>query len=242
VDESSERRVELVVLATGVRAVLKTGMPHMESMHELHGLRFWNGDPTVRLLQADETQNAMLIEACEPGTPLGDRPEPEQDVVIAQLLRRAWRRPADPHPFRPLATMLRYWADEKRTTEETWSDRGLVQEGLRLFDALSHPTSDDVLLHTDLHAGNVLSSQREPWLAIDPKPFIGDPAYDATQHLLNCVHRLRADPHGMIHRMSDLLEVDRDRLRLWTLARLAAAPSGAWDAESANIATRLARA
>jgi streptomycin 6-kinase len=47
-----------------------------------------------------------------------------------------------------------------------------------------------------LVAGNVLRAAREPWLVIDPKPFIGDPAYDATQHLLNCVERLRADPLG----------------------------------------------
>ena len=39
---------------------------------------------------------------------------------------------------------------------------------------------------TDLHAGNVVRAEREPWLVIDPKPFVGDPAYDATQHLLNC--------------------------------------------------------
>jgi streptomycin 6-kinase len=34
-----------------------------------------------------------------------------------------------------------------------------------------------VVISTDLHAGNVLGAEREPWLAIDPKPFVGDPAY-----------------------------------------------------------------
>jgi streptomycin 6-kinase len=43
-----------------------------------------------------------------------------------------------------------------------------------------------VLLCTDLHAENVLAAEREPWLAIDPKPCIGDPAFDAIQHMLNC--------------------------------------------------------
>jgi streptomycin 6-kinase len=63
-----------------------------------------------------------------------------------------------------------------------------------------------MLLATDLHAGNVLRAEREPWLVIDPKPFVGDPAYDATQHLFNCGARLRADPEGTISRFADCLE------------------------------------
>src|SRR6266542_5726898 len=79
------------VRADGTRFVLKLGMPHMEAAGELEGLRFWDGDPTVRLLESDAGLNAMLLEACEPGTPLRDLPEPEQDVVVAGLLRRASR-------------------------------------------------------------------------------------------------------------------------------------------------------
>lgn len=86
-----------------------------------------------------------------------------------------------------------------------------------------------VTLATDLHAGNVLRAAREPWLVIDPKPFVGDPAYDATQHLLNCVDRLQADPFGTINRFADLLDVDRDRVRLWLFARLGAEPRDDWN-------------
>ena len=72
----------------GTRAVLKLGMPHMEAAHEIQGLRFWDGDGIVRLFEADEDLNAMLLERCEPGTPLRALPETEQDVVIARLLHR----------------------------------------------------------------------------------------------------------------------------------------------------------
>jgi len=89
----------------GTRAVLKLGMPHMEALHELQGLAFWDGNPTARLLDADVGLNAMLLERCEPGTSLRARPEPEQDRVIGGLLRRLWRKPVPPHPFRPLASM-----------------------------------------------------------------------------------------------------------------------------------------
>src|ERR1022692_2405026 len=82
-----------VTLADGTAAVLKLGMPHLEGEHEIQGLRFWNGDPTVQLLKADDELGAMLLERCEPGTKLRALPEPEQDLVIAGLLRRLWRSP-----------------------------------------------------------------------------------------------------------------------------------------------------
>jgi streptomycin 6-kinase len=83
------------------------------------------------------------------------------------------------------------------------------------------PRSADrsVLLCTDLHAGNVLSSRREPWLVIDPKPFIGDPAFEPVQHMLNCEERLASDPEGLLRRMADLLDLDAERVRLWLFAR-----------------------
>ena len=226
--------------AGGFRAAIKLGMPHMEAAHELEGLRFWNGDPTVRVIESDAALNAMLLERCEPGTTLRELPEPDQDVVIAGLLRRLWRKSPPQHCFRPLAEMLAYWAKETMLSAPPAPDVGLLRAGLRLFDELSRPAPDDVLLATDLHAGNVLRAQREPWLVIDPKPFVGDRAYDATQHLMNCVARLRADPLGTIRRFADLLEVDHERLRLWLFARSAAEPRDGSSAQWLALAKLLA--
>lgn len=229
-----------VVRADGTHAVLKLGMPHVEGAHEIQALRFWDGAPTVRLLEADVDLNAMLLERCQPGTALRELPEEEQDVIVAGLLRRLWRRPAAPHPFRPLSAMTAYWADETIADAHKWPDAGLVQEGLRLFDELSRPSVDDVLLATDLHAGNVLRARREPWLVIDPKPFIGDRAYDATQHLSNCKGRMLAAPLATIQRLADLLGVDDERVRLWMFARSAAEPRDTWNDDSITLARLLA--
>ena len=226
--------------ADGTTAVFKLGMPHLEGLDEIAGLRFWAGDPTVKLLEADEELNAMLLERCEPGTFLRALPESEQDVVIAGLLRRLWRAPTQPHCFRPLSSMIAHWSAETWAESARWADSGLVNEGLRLFEELSREADTDVLLATDLHAGNVLRSQREEWLVIDPKPFIGDRAYDATQHLFNCEVRLRADPTATIRRFSDLLGVDDERVRLWTFARAAAESRDVWDEESSSLARTLA--
>jgi streptomycin 6-kinase len=217
-----------VTRADGSTAVLKIPTPHMEGEHEVQGLQFWNGDPTVRLLAHDPESGAMLLERCLPGTPLRSIPEPEQNVIIARLLRRLWREPIGPHPFRPLSEMLAHWSAETLRDRLRWPDAGLVNEGLRLFNELPRTAPRSILLATDLHAGNVLRAEREPWLVIDPKPFVGDPAYDATQHLLNCKQRMRADPIGTIDRFADLLEVSRERVRLWMFARLAAEPRTDW--------------
>jgi streptomycin 6-kinase len=237
-DDVSCSWVAPAVRADGTPAVLKVGLAHFEGAHEIAGLRFWNGDPTVYLLDADETRNAMLLERC-PGRALRFHPEPEQDVVIATLLRRLWREPPDGHPFRPLTKMIDLWIAEAHAARDAWIDAGLVREGLAVFGDLCRGATGGVVLATDLHAANVLQADRGPWLVIDPKPFVGDPAYDATQHLLNCTGRLRKDPLGTIQRFADLLAVDAERVRAWLFARAAAGPSSCTE-ESTRLARRLA--
>jgi streptomycin 6-kinase len=229
-----------VTLGSGMPAVLKIGMPHFEGESELHGMLFWDGDPTVRVIDADEGANALLLERCIPGTPLNAVPEEQQDLVIAGLLRRLWRSPSEGHPFRRLSAMLEFWSTETLGARENWPDAGLVHEGLRLFQDLPRTAAIEVLLATDLHAGNVLRAAREPWLVIDPKPFVGDPAFDATQHLFNCPERMRANPRETIHRFADMLGLDRERVRLWTFARAAAEPRDRWNFDDVALARTLA--
>lgn len=235
-EEATCSYVATVRAKDGMPAVLKIPMPHMEGEHEIQGLRFWNGDPTVRLLAVDDTLGAMLLECCKPGTTLRALAERDQDLVISDLLRRLWRSPSTPHPFRSLSHLTQYWTEETLTQSEHWFDAGVVREGLHLFKELPRSANRQVLLATDLHAGNVLRAEREPWLVIDPKPFVGDPAYDATQHLFNCPGRLRSDPEKTIRRLSNLLGVEYERVRLWTFARAAAEPRNDWNSVDVALA------
>jgi streptomycin 6-kinase len=68
----------------------------MEGAQEIQGLRFWNGDPTVHLLEADSDHDAMLLERCQPGTMLRSEPDPQWDVVIASVSKRLRRLPVPP--------------------------------------------------------------------------------------------------------------------------------------------------
>jgi len=199
-----------------------------EERDEAAGLRCWDGNGVVRLHAAcnSRSEYVLLLERCLPGTPLGQvLPEPEQDTVVAGLLGRLWAQPHSGHPFRPLAQMCSAWADEFEAGYASLSgmaerlDPGLARAGITLFRELPASAGSQVLLCTDLHGENILASQREPWLVIDPKPYIGDPAYDVLQHMLNCEERLAADPAALADRMAGLTGLDTGRVRLWLFAR-----------------------
>jgi streptomycin 6-kinase len=228
--------------AAGRDLVLKAGWTSEESRDEAAGLRLWAGRGTVMVHadQVDGDTSALLLEHARPGAELGrSLPEEEQDAVVAGLLRRLWVQPPAGHEFRPLAQMCEQWAQEHEEDPRRTLDPGVTRAGLELWRSLPGTAPHEVLLLTDLHAGNVLSAGREPWLVIDPKPYLGDPAYDPVQHLLNCPGRLQADPAGLADRMAGLCEVDAERFRLWLFARCVV--ESPWWAELAPVASTLAR-
>jgi streptomycin 6-kinase len=213
----------------GAGLVLKVGFRSLggEERDEAAGLRLWDGNVAVRLHAACESESAyaLLIERCLPGTPLVQAlPEPEQDLVVTRLLRQLWAQPSTAYPFRPLAQMCAAWAEEfeQEYAAAPAADRvdpGLARAGIALFRALPQTAGPRVLLCTDLHGDNILAAQRAPWLVIDPKPYVGDPAYDVLQHMLNCEDRLATDPTGLASRMAGLAGIDAGRVRQWLFAR-----------------------
>jgi streptomycin 6-kinase len=209
----------------GRNLVLKVAWRHDEAEHEADGLRAWAGDGAVLLYDSavTESSSVLLLERCRPGTALGDAlPEPDRDRVVAGLLRRLWQAPTDGYGFRPLQIMCDAWAaefEQRLAHAPGRLDPGLSRAGMELFRTLPATADRQALLCTDLHAGNVLAARREPWLVIDPKPYVGDPTYDVLQYLLACDQRLFADPVGLARRMADHVELDPERLVQWLFAR-----------------------
>ncbi|MEV6490989.1 aminoglycoside phosphotransferase family protein [Actinoplanes sp. NPDC051633] len=208
------------VAPAGDGRVLKVGWLHDEALHEADGLRAWDGRGTVRLLADDRFGEtcALLLEACEPGTTLRTAlPPAEQDEIVAGILPRLWIEPALGHPFRTLGQMCEMWARDFDPMGTP--DAGLARTGLETWLELPATADRSVLLCTDLHPDNVLAAQREPWLVVDPKPYLGDPAYEPTQHMFNFRDRLFADPGAFADRMAGLLDLDAQRVRQWLFAR-----------------------
>jgi streptomycin 6-kinase len=200
-------------LPDGTRAVLKIGMPHLEAEQEIEGLRFWDGRATVKVLESEQSLNAMLLEHCEPGTLLRSIPETEQDPIPTTILKRLWLKPP-PQQFRPLSAMITYWNECTRKAQAEWSDPALINQGSQVLTAMASEPTDNVLLTTDLHSGNILRAQREPWLTIDPKPFVGDPTYDLTRLSLTAKRDCSQIPAASSGRVASLADLNERRVLL----------------------------
>lgn len=169
----------------GRPAVLKVSWPHREAVGEPEALRLWAGEGAVRLYRADRERYALLLERCEPGLSLaasGQLGVEERLTVGAALLRRLWDVPVPArNGLERLADVTAEWADlvERRLAEfRPDFDVRLVALGTRLLRELPATAAREVVVHGDFNPQNVLSATREPWLAIDAKPMIGDPGYD----------------------------------------------------------------
>ncbi len=160
----------------GEDLVVKVLWRRPEAEHEADGLAAWDGHGAVRLdaaCEVDAETLALLLERCRPGATLRALPEPDQDLVVAGLLRRLWIDPPADHGFAALGAMCDLWADEfeeKTAKDSPRLDPGLAREAITLFRELPATAEREVLLCTDLHAGNVLAAEREPGWSSTPSP------------------------------------------------------------------------
>jgi streptomycin 6-kinase len=217
------------VAPAGTDAVLKVVVPHREADHEAAALRAWAGTGAVRLLDEDPGEHALLLERCRPGTALrlAGRPDDEVLDTAVTTAARLWRPVAAAEPYERLADVMAEWAElvEDRAQHHVVPlAPELVVEGAALLRRLPVTADREVLLHGDLHPANLLAAEREPWLAIDPKPVRGDPAFDLPPLVLQTGDLLgAADPAAeldrRLRRVSAASGVDVDRIRAWGLAR-----------------------
>lgn len=230
--------------ADGTRAALKMQLADEETAGEPLGLRIWAGAGAVRLLEHDAATGTMLLEwlgpppgAGRPGSAAGEgerrhlsdvADETQAVEVLADLLARLTAVAAPAEGLRRLGDIaagmlerlpgaLAALADEE--------DRRLLRDcAAAVREVMGEP--GDRLLHWDLHYDNVLAAEREPWLAIDPKPLAGDPGFDLMPALDN---RFDADAtNRRFDLLTERLGLDRERARAWTLGRVL--QNGLWDA------------
>jgi streptomycin 6-kinase len=201
-------------LPDGTRTVLKLQHSHREDEQEADALERWDGDGAVRLLRRDDERHALLLERCEPGTPLSGGADDPLGVLIG-LLPRLWK---DAAGFRPLADEVAYWLEEgdlARMPADPLRDAAIAY--LRELT----PSQDElVLVHQDLHGDNVLAAQREPWLVIDPKPLAAEREFAVAPIIRS--FELGHSKRDVLYRLDRLcadLALDSERARGWTVAQ-----------------------
>ncbi len=214
----------LVVPAGDV--VLKLNAPgHFEADHEAEALGRWAGRGAVLVVARDDERRALLIERCRPGTRLWDAGV-DQRAVAAELLPRLWIEPAEPHPFRLLADEGERWAEAVPRRYELGGrpfEPRLLSLAVDVFRSADRSAA--FLVNQDLHGGNVLRAEREPWLVIDPKPLVGERELDGVGLLRNAVD----GGAQAMRRWLDVLAglgLDEERLRGWGVAH---ALAWGWD-------------
>jgi streptomycin 6-kinase len=208
-------------LPDGGQAVLKLIHPGRESEHEADALALWDGNGVVQLLGRDDGRSAMLIERCEPGTPLAAAGQDVALGVLIALLPRLWVEASE--PFHTLEDEASWWIGY---LPEQWErsgrtiERRLVDAAVDALSSLSRSQGEQVLLHQDLHGENVLAAEREPWLVIDPKPLTGEREFAVAPIVRSFeLGQSKRDALYRLDRVTSELGLDRDRARAWTIGQ-----------------------
>jgi streptomycin 6-kinase len=242
----------LVLPVTGAgagRLVLKLAPSAAWIADESRALAHWDGHGSVRLIRVDLERGALLCERAIPGQSLLDTPDIDDDgaaEIVAGVIAQLAAAPA------PAATAI-------LPTLESWTEnlRAHVQSPLadlartadrahRMAGELLASSSSRIVLHGDLHPGNVLRASRQPWLAIDPKGLVGPAAAEAAAYLRNPRRWLldQPDATAIIGRRMDLFaeRLDCDVREIAGWAYVLAVLSAAWAVEDHELAAVIDRA
>lgn len=202
-------------------AVLKVSFPHPGNVHEPDALEAWGGRGAVGLHERDDQRFAMLLERVRPSALV----EVEDGDEVATVAGRISRRLAVPAPpgLPRLRERAELWEEELRKDAGELTHRlpaHVVDAAVATARELGR-VQPDTLIHGDLHARNILRAHREPWLAVDPKGYAGDPAYDGGTLLKSrALALLEADDlrkavHRTLDAFTEAAELDRERARRW---------------------------
>ncbi|GAA2135996.1 aminoglycoside phosphotransferase family protein [Actinomadura napierensis] len=218
----------------GEAAVLKVSFPHPGNVHEPDAFVAWGGRGAVMLFERDDERFAMLLErAWTTSLAQAQAGNVDEMVRVAGCVSRRLAVPAPPGLPR-----LRDQADAWE--EQLWRDARELAHGLpcRVLDAAAATVREvgrvqpDTLVHGDLHPRNILRADREQWLAVDPKGYAGDPAYDGGALLKSLVLvLLEADDlvkalHHAMDVFAEAAELERERVQRW--AQLHAVQAAFW--------------
>jgi streptomycin 6-kinase len=221
--------VALVRLPDGTPAALKVAPPFTAPDLERAALAHWNGWGTVRLLDAAEagagaTGAGLLLERLHTEVSLRSLPEAKALLEAAGTVRRLWVAPPEGHGFESVASRTARQAGAMRAVRDT-ETAALVSAALDARDELLADAPEELLLHGNFRQGKVLAGDRAPWLAVGPEPLVGERAYDLARLVRDRVEDLVAAASGptsgrrRVNKLADSLDVDRERLRGWTLFR-----------------------
>ncbi|MFE2281954.1 aminoglycoside phosphotransferase family protein [Streptomyces sp. NPDC059454] len=220
--------VVLVRTAGGTPAVLKLAPRRARPESERAALAHWGGLGAVQLLEPvpGATEGVLLLERLHPDVSVRSLPEAKALLEAAGTLRRLWVDPPEGHGFETVAERTERQARAMRASAAADPEVApLVEAALTAREELLAAPPEHRLLHGTFRQSKVLSGERMPWLAVGPDPVVGEHAFDLARLVRDRVEDLIAQASGAtttrrrVKRLAESLEVDRERLRGWTLFR-----------------------
>jgi streptomycin 6-kinase len=207
-------------------AVLKISFPHPGSVWEPDAFEAWKGRGAVRLYERADECFAMLLERAG-SRKLAELRDKDEVVRIAGQINRRLAVPAPPGLPR-LRDRVARWEQSLLRDAADFAyalPRRVVEEAIATVRELGGD-QPDLVIHGDLHAGNILGADREPWLAVDPEGLVGDPAYDGGTFLKRHVFALLEEEDldravlRSLHMFAEAAELDAEHVRRWAQFQL----------------------
>ncbi|MFB3160963.1 aminoglycoside phosphotransferase family protein [Neobacillus sp. 179-J 1A1 HS] len=215
VDNLSYNYVEKGTDTKGTPLILKLGVPNFDTRNEMVTLQNYDGDGCAKLLKFDLEDGVMLLERLVPGRMLSA--ESDEKIVLENYIK-VWKALRRPLPTEGTTPSLIHWFEglaRYRSAGEGPISLEHVQLAEEFFQQVMETSEGPELLHGDLHHENILYSERNGWMAIDPKGVAGDPYFDVVSFLVNQLVT-KADPKSIlklrVDTISDQLGLDRQRL------------------------------
>ncbi|MFD2443613.1 aminoglycoside phosphotransferase family protein [Bacillus sp. CGMCC 1.16607] len=174
----------------GTEIVLKLSIPSDDYYHELEALKYFNQHQRnfVQLLDFDKERGIILLERLQPGEMLASLAEDEEATrIAAKVMKKLWTPVPEGSNFPTTRDREDHLLDMIKTNPYGIGpvSMSLLEEASEIFKRANDTSKGNYLLHGDLHHYNILSSEKNSWMVIDPKGLIGEREYDLIQFLMN---------------------------------------------------------
>lgn len=218
----------LPVRLAGKPAMLKISVASEEKNGGLL-MEWWDGDGAARVLARED--DAILLERAISNTTLTEMVLHGKDDGASQIMCKVAAHLHAPRQ-RPLPELvpLTHWFQALEPAASRYG--GIYVHSAAVARELLSQPQNTVVLHGDIHHGNILDFGARGWLAIDPKGLLGESGFDYANIFCNPDSSIAAHPvrfRRQLEVVSTAASLERKRLLQWILAY--AGLSGAWSLE-----------
>lgn len=228
-----------VVTKDGQKAILKL----TDDDSERNGCElmvWWNGNGAAKVLA--HAAGAILLERATGAGSLADMSWSGNDAQACRIICHAASRLHLPrNASTPALTPLLYWF--RCLAPAAKKHVGILTHCAEVANVLLSSPQNEVVLHGDLHHGNILDFGTKGWLAIDPKGLVGERGFDyanifTNPDLADPTKPVAIEPERFAQRVnivSEIARIERQRLLMWIIAWCGL--SSAWFLQEGDCAT-----